>query len=87
MPPPKNKEELQSGFLGMLTYVFSYIPNLSQIAAPLRTVLEKDTQWHWQDEQDKNFKALKQLATEALVLKYRILGIIHGRSFTNHLNS
>lgn len=69
MAPPQNKEEVQR-FLGMLTYLAKFIPNLSQIAAPLRVLLEKDTQWHWQDEQVQSFKALKQLATEAPVLKY-----------------
>ena len=58
MSPPKNKEELQR-FLGMLTYLARFIPNLSQISAPLRIILEKPTQWHWQDEQ-KSFKTLKQ---------------------------
>ena len=69
MTPPQNKEEVQR-FLGMLTYLAKFIPNLSQIAAPLRVLLEKDTQWHWHEEQVKSFKALKQLATEAPVLKY-----------------
>ena len=69
MAPPQNKEEVQR-FLDMLTYLVKFIPNLSQIAAPLRVLLEKDTQWHWQDEQVQSFKALKQLATEAPFLKY-----------------
>ena len=54
----------------MLTYLAKFIPNLSQIAAPLRGLLEKDTQWHRPDEQVQSFKALKQLATEAPILKY-----------------
>ena len=63
------QEELQR-FLGMLTYLAKFIPNLSQIAAPLRVLLEKDTQWHWQDEQVQSFKVLKQLTAEAPILKY-----------------
>ena len=66
--PPQNKEVQR--FLDMLTYLVKFIPNLSQIAAPLRVLLEKDTQWHWQDEQVQSFKALKQLATKAPFLKY-----------------
>ena len=48
MPPPKNKEELQR-FLGILTYLSKFIPNLSHIAAPLQNLLEKYAEWHWQD--------------------------------------
>ena len=51
-------------FTNPVIHLAKFIPNLSQIAAPLRTLLEKDTQWHWQDEQEKRFKALKQLATK-----------------------
>ena len=40
MPSPRNKEELQR-FLGMLTYLTKFIPNFSQVASPLRTLLEK----------------------------------------------
>ena len=41
MPIPKNREELQR-FLGMLTYLAKFIPNLSQVASPLRKLLEKN---------------------------------------------
>ena len=40
------------------------------MVSPLRTLLEKDVEWHWQREQESSFKKLKQLATEAPVLKY-----------------
>ena len=69
MPAPENREQLQR-FLWMLTYLAKFIPNLSQVASPLRTLLEKDVEWHWQSEQESSFKKLKQLATEAPVLKY-----------------
>ena len=35
-----NKEDLQR-FLGMLTYLAKFIPNLSQVSAPLRSLLEQ----------------------------------------------
>jgi len=38
MPCPKNKEELQR-FLGMLTYLGKFIPNLSHVASPLRALI------------------------------------------------
>ena len=44
MTPPTSDEALQH-FLGMITYQCKFIPNLSQTAAPLRALLEKDTEW------------------------------------------
>ena len=69
MNKPNNKEELQR-FLGMITYLAKFIPNLSQTAAPLRILLEKETEWHWDDQQQKSFELLKQLTSETPVLKY-----------------
>ena len=69
MEAPKNKEELQR-YLGMIMYLAKFIPNLSQSAEPLRTLLEKDVEWHWNEQQEHSFKTLKQLTTVAPVLKY-----------------
>ena len=69
MPPPQVKEALQH-FLGMLTYLSKFIPNLSQIASPLRALLENDSMWEWHHEHEESFLKLKQLATTAPVLKY-----------------
>ena len=69
MPHPETTEDLQR-FLGMLTYLGKFIPNLSHVDSPLRTLLEKDVEWQWQAEQQKSFKSLKELITTAPVLKY-----------------
>ena len=69
MPCPQSREDLQR-FLGMLTYLGKFIPNLSHIASPLRTLLEKNVEWHWQAEQANSFRSLKGLITTAPVLKY-----------------
>ena len=69
MDSPKNKEELQR-FLGMTTYLGKFIPNMSQTAAPLRSLLEKDVEWHWEEEQNKSFETLKKQVTEAPILQY-----------------
>lgn len=34
-------------FLWMVHYLAKFVPNLSDISAPLRKLLEKDTAWHW----------------------------------------
>ena len=69
MPCPQSREYLQR-FLGMLTYLGKFIPNLSHIASPLRTLLEKNVEWHWQAEQENSFRSLKGLITTTPVLKY-----------------
>ena len=43
---------------------------MSQAAAPLRTLLEKDVEWHWEENQTKSFENLKGLVTRAPVLTY-----------------
>ena len=53
----------------MTTYLAKFIPNLSQTAAPLRTLLEGDVEWHWDAQQEQSF-TLKQLTSETPVLKY-----------------
>ena len=42
LAPPTNAAQLQS-FLGLITYLSAYIPNLSQKTAPLRQ-LQRDCQ-------------------------------------------
>ena len=69
MDAPKDKEEVQR-FLGMTTYLAKFIPNLSQIAAPLRILLEKGTEWHWSHQQETSFQELKKLITNTPVLKF-----------------
>ena len=43
MPCPENRDELQR-FLGMLTYLGKFIPNLSHTASLLRVLLEKNVE-------------------------------------------
>ena len=44
--------------------------DLSQVAAPLRTLLENGIEWHWTKHQESSFTTLKQLVTQAPVLKF-----------------
>ena len=43
---PSNVTELQS-FLGLVTYLAPYIPNLSEQTSPLRMLLLKDSEFQW----------------------------------------
>ena len=58
MDEPTNKEGLQR-FIGMATYLSKFIPNMSQTAAPLRSLLEKDVEWHWEEQQAESYQNLK----------------------------
>ena len=69
MRSPTNKEELQR-FLGMATYLSKFIPNYSEISAPLRVLLEKNTEWHWDTQQMQALNQLKDMATNHPTLKY-----------------
>ncbi|XP_064465332.1 uncharacterized protein K02A2.6-like, partial [Ornithodoros turicata] len=43
---PTNVKELRT-FLGMINFVSRFIPNASQVSAPLRELLKTDTIWEW----------------------------------------
>ena len=45
-----NKKQLQS-WLGMVTYLRRFIPNMSQLTEPLRLLIYQDTPWRWEDSE------------------------------------
>ncbi|KAK2713573.1 hypothetical protein QYM36_009451 [Artemia franciscana] len=68
MPKPKGPEELQS-LLGMVNYLGKYIPNLSTLNHPLRTLLKEhrtDGSFQWTSEHDKAFANVKNSVCENL---------------------
>ncbi|MEN8447427.1 MAG: RNase H-like domain-containing protein [Cyanobacteria bacterium J06555_13] len=69
MPPPKDKKDLQR-FLGMVTNLGKFITNLSDLTAPLRSLLEKDAIWSYTPQHDKAVKLLKNVVTSSPVLKF-----------------
>ena len=69
MPAPENKSDLQR-FLGMVTYLGKFVPNLSEVSAPLRELLEKNVAWSFDTPQQQAFQELKLLITNSPVLEY-----------------
>lgn len=69
MPKPENNKDLER-FLGLVTYVGSFIPNLSEKTRVLRELLRKDIAWHWSDIHDKCLEELKRCITNPPVLQY-----------------
>ena len=66
---PTNVTELQS-FLGMITYLSSYIPNLSDHTMPLRQLLQKNSEYQWHAEHEKAFNAIKEIISATTTLQY-----------------
>ena len=69
MEKPQNVKDLQR-FLGMVNFLSRFIPALSIRAAPLRTLLEKKTQWCWGQEQEQSWLDLKSSLKAATVLQF-----------------
>lgn len=56
---PRSKEELRS-FLGLVTYVSRFIPNLATENHPLRELLKNSTPFEWNSLHQRSFDAIKQ---------------------------
>lgn len=69
MPELHNRQDLQR-LLGMVNYLSQYIPNMSEISAPLCALLKKNTQWVLYDKQRSTIDKLKQALTNRPVVQY-----------------
>ncbi|TWW75241.1 Retrovirus-related Pol polyprotein from transposon 17.6 [Takifugu flavidus] len=69
MERPTNKDEVRR-FLGMVTYLAKFVPQLSTQSAPLRSLLEQKIEWVWSHEQEQCFLKLKEILTQAPVLRF-----------------
>jgi Integrase core domain. len=69
MPVPMCVKDLQR-FLGMINYLASYVPNLSERCTNLRKLLRKDTVWCWESQHDAEFEDLKSIICQSPVLQF-----------------
>ena len=67
-PHPNNITELHS-FLGLLSTLSSFIPNLSELAHPLNELL-CNKPWKWNESCEKSFQRLKVAVTTETVLAH-----------------
>ncbi|XP_051916322.1 uncharacterized protein K02A2.6-like [Hippocampus zosterae] len=67
MPEPTNTTELRS-FLGMLTQLGRFVPQLAERDKPLRDLLSKKNCWVWSVDQARAFQDLKDAPTSTPVL-------------------
>ena len=69
MPTPTNKKELQE-FLGFITYLSPFIPNLSAQSSRLRDLLKHNSSFLWETHHQMSFDTLKSIVTEDSTLQY-----------------
>ena len=69
MPAPQNKKDLKR-FLGMVNYVGHFVPNLSSMTQPLRSLLKNQALWIWDSVCNRAFIKLKNLLTGNEILAY-----------------
>lgn len=69
MPAPKDVPAVQR-FLGMANYLGKFIPNFSDVAAPLRKLTHKETAWCWYQQHQQAFDTLKACLSTPPVLSY-----------------
>ena len=69
MPRPDSKKAVER-FLGCLQYLSRFLPQLAEVAAPLRLLTEQSAVFSWQSQQESAFQTLQTMITKAPVLKF-----------------
>ncbi|CAH1232986.1 RTL1 [Branchiostoma lanceolatum] len=69
MKSPTSKAELMT-MLGMITYLSKFIPNLSEVTAPMRELLKEDVEFVWDSSRERALGKVKKLVAEATTLTY-----------------
>ncbi|XP_028416269.1 uncharacterized protein K02A2.6-like [Dendronephthya gigantea] len=69
MPAPQDKAGVQR-LLGMVNYLAKFIPEMSEITAPLRELLKINVPWHWTTKHATAFQKIKEILSTDRVLRY-----------------
>ena len=69
LPVPSDVGKLRA-FLGLTSYYRRFIPDYAKVAKPLHTLTRKDTSYEWTAPCQEAFERLKQLLTEAPLLRF-----------------
>ena len=70
---PNNETELRE-FLGIATYMSTFIPNIATLAAELKDIL-KEEEYTWKESNTEEFKKVKEAICNAAALAYFRPGI------------
>ena len=63
-------EQTAALFLGMVTYLSQYMPNISSLTSDLRGLLKKDALFQWSEAHDVTFQKIKNQISEDVCLRY-----------------
>lgn len=69
MPVPRNRDEIRS-FLGLVGYYRRFIPSFAEVAHPLTTLIKKEVEFVWCDEQQVAYEKLKKMLVSPPLLDY-----------------
>ena len=69
LPVPTSVVELKR-FLGMVGYLSRFVPNISEVLAPLRQLTQHKVDWFWSPACQAAFEKVKVLLTSAPVLRF-----------------
>ncbi|KAG8490988.1 hypothetical protein CXB51_014131 [Gossypium anomalum] len=66
-PRPTNISQVRS-FHGLASFYCRFVPNFSTIAAPLTSVIKKNSAFHWSEDQERSFNLIKECLVKAPLL-------------------
>ena len=66
---PTNLKQLRS-FLGAVNQFNKFIPDLAKLCFPFRTLLKKDNEWNWKEEQENAFVTVNEAIKKATTLNH-----------------
>ena len=69
MPKPTSKEDVRR-LIGMSNYLSPYIPNMSEITSPIRSLLKNNVQFQWLPEHSLAFDKIKEVLMSDPVLQF-----------------
>lgn len=69
LPPPSNLKQVEA-FMGKVNYYHNFIPNYSQLSAPINMLRRKNVKFTWGSSQQQAFKALKSHIVNATQLAH-----------------
>ena len=70
MPAPTDVAGVHR-FLGMVQYLSKFLPHLSDMTKPLRDLLQKETEWCWEENQEMALRKIKDAVCTTPVLRYQ----------------
>ena len=69
MENPQNVEEAQR-LQGTVNYLARFMPRLSEVMEPIRSLTRSNTEWEWTELQENSMKEIKRMVTEAPILAF-----------------